>query len=130
MSSSTKYGDALKGKINALRLMSTTLSFSRGYLSANLSMSLALMALNRSAFSTATSGAISLALYSPSVVTAMGLIVSSVSALENTFSDGRALGVNWSALTDARRPRTLMAEGMVRRRSGIVETRGDVRRFE
>jgi len=117
----------LKGKISAERLMSTTLSFSLGYLSASLSMSLALMARKRSAFSTATSGAISLALYSPSVVTAMGSIVSSVSALENTFSDGRALGVNWSALTDARRPSTRMALGMVRRRSGMLATSGDSR---
>ena len=126
MSSSTRYGEALKGKINADRLMSTTLSFSRGYLSASLSMSFALMARKRSAFSTATSGAISFAEYSPSVVTAMGSIVSSVSALENTFSDGRALGVNWSALTDANRPSTRMALGMVRRRSGIA-TSGDAR---
>ena len=119
MSSSTRYGEALKGKIKAERLMSVTLSFNRGYCSASLSMSLALMARNLSAFSTATSGAISPAAYSDSVVTAMGSMLSSVSALENTFNEGRALGVNWSALTDARRPRTLIAEGMVRRRSGI-----------
>ena len=130
ISSSTRYGEALNGKIKADLLMSTTLSFSRGYLSASLSMSFALMARKRSAFSTATSGAISFALYSPSVVTAMGSIVNSVSALEKTLKEGRALGVNWSALTDANRPSTRMALGMVRRRSGIVETRGDVRRFE
>merc|ERR1719163_1837257 len=122
MSSSTRYGEALNGKIKALRLMSVTLSFSLGYLSASLSMSLALMARKRSAFSTATSGAVSPAAYSLSVVTAIGSIVSSVSALDCNLKLS-FLGENWSALTDARRPRTLMAEGMVRRRSGIAASR-------
>ena len=85
---------------------------------ASLSMSLALIARKRSAFSTATSGAISFALYSPSVVTAMGSIVSSVSALLRSWKVF-LVGVNWSALTDARRPSTRMALGIVRRRSGI-----------
>ena len=88
MSSSTKYGEALKGKIKAERLMSVTLSFSRGYCSASLSMSLALMARKRSAFSTATSGAISPAAYSLSVVTAMGSMLSSVSALRERSKKG------------------------------------------
>jgi hypothetical protein len=36
-------------------------------------------------------------------------------------------GVNWSALTDANRPSTRMALGIVRRRSGMLTTSGDAR---
>ena len=53
-------------------------------------------------------------------------MVSSVSAELLSWKE-RFTGENWSALTDARRPSTRMALGMVRRRSGMLATSGDAR---
>ena len=95
MSSSTRYGDALNGKMSAARLMSCMFSWSRGYFSPHWSMAASEIARNRSVLGVSPS----FAAYSPSAVTAMGSWFTSTDekSADREGDAGRRPGDSWRA---------------------------------